>query len=78
MAEELPMINKDIPAMEAINVDPIIALSMIMDNGFRIFPILRLLLYQSSTLLSTYSNLVSAGLRDSILNLKSGFSREAK
>jgi hypothetical protein len=37
VAEELPMINKDIPAMEAINVDPIIALSMIMDNGFRFF-----------------------------------------
>jgi hypothetical protein len=74
VAEELPMINKDIPAMEAINVDPIIALSMIMDNGFSFFLIFRLLLYQSSTL----SNLVSAGLRDSILNPKSGFSREAK
>jgi hypothetical protein len=78
VAEELPMINKDIPAMEAINVDPIIALSIIMDNGFRFFLIFRLLLYQSSTLLSTYSNLVSAGLRDSILNPKSGFSRETK
>jgi len=78
VAEELLMINKDIPVMEAINVDPIIALSMIMDNCFRFFLIFRLLLYQSSTLLSTYSNLVPAGLRDSILNPKSGFFREAR
>jgi hypothetical protein len=78
VAEELPMIKKDIPAMEATKVDPIIALSMIMDNGFMFFLIFRLLLYQSSILLYTYSNLILADLRDSIINLKSGFSREAK
>lgn len=75
MAEELPMIKKDIPAMEATNVDPIITLTIIMDNGFMFFLIFRLLLYQSSILLYTYSNLILADLRD---NLKSGFSREAK
>ena len=51
---------------------------MIMDNGFTFFLIFRLLLYQSSTLLSTYSNLILADLISSSKFSETHFSEVAR